>query len=890
LRIRTQRSTKRSFAALIAAAMIASVLALVAAPAAAITPKSGDTTTKLNARVSGTDRYDTAGEAADAYLGRRGTLGTWNSVVVVSGENYPDALAASSLAGALTAPIIMLPSDGSMPSKVRDWAISRRVQIQGNSTSTAPFTIYAIGGTSALPQSGIDALVAVLGEGDTTPAVSKRISGADRYATAAAVAGYKNSAGGYVVLDSSDTMFIASGNSFADALSASPHLFNASDPIVLTPSSGLGADAKAQIKAWKTLGGTSVVILGGTAAVSDQVITDIVNGTTVTYNNIRRIHGADRYATSVEINTWIIANNANFDGSLQTLVNGQTFADGLAGAPFMGFGGNNAAYLAALTDGTSLSAKLSAKIASLSKTGKPSNIYALGGVNAVSAATVTAAIDAAKAVDAAAVATLTCVELNTSGAQNVTLSITGNLTATGTGATSEIALVTAAQLTINGISSSIAATSQWGDTTGNGTEDTAPAYSAVTGKTTGILYVPANSLDAGDLITWAGLTEASNTATINRAIAGTSCTVANDTTGPSVTSIQAVVGGSDNCSIGGTGSPCVAVDAQTATYVVNFSEAITASTFTTADISGTMCVDEEAAGADTDNDNVITPIITAIGTSGKSFKVEVHVTDAAANVAAEVGILCVIEAGETIIINTTGITDRSTNAGTTTKTKTMHATLDADVSAPVFTSSVACTQASATTLKRDILTATATATGGSFGVEGNTYSMKVVNSRGLVIPTVVIVGKVITVTADLAYTTTEDIAAVAVNNGVSSKWTFGRSGGTALDKIGTDAVTTVNAGYLSAGSTAGVQACTLKLTPNERLRIEKIGTAVTASIVFGGAQLVAASAATFSTTGNTVSFASMAPALPVTAQSVSYTLNAAWTDLKGNASAVAGSN
>jgi putative cell wall-binding protein len=879
--------------------LIASVLALVAAPAAAITPSLGDTTTKANARVSGVDRYDTAGKAADAYLGRRGLSG-WNSIVLVSGDNFPDALAASSLAGALTAPIIMIPSDGSLPSKVRDWAVSRRVTIQANSTAAASFKVYVVGGTAAVPQAGVDALVAVLADGDSTPATSVRISGADRYATAAAVANLKNAAGSYVVLDSADTLFLASGTSFADALAASPHLFNASDPVLLTPSDSLSADAKAVMKTWKTLGGSSVVILGGTSAVSDAVIDDILDQVGLAQGTIRRVWGADRYATSVAINDWIITNNGNFNGKLITLVNGQTYADGLAGAPFMGHGGGNAAYLGYLVESGALPASVSTKIGKLSATGGPSHVYVLGGTSAVGADVVTAASTTAKAIDGAAVATLTCVELNTSGATNITLSITGNLTAAGAGATSEIGLINAAQFTINGISSSIAATSAWGDTNADGTEDTAPTYSAVTGKTSGIMSVPANSLDAGDVITWSGLSQTANTATIDRAIAGTSCTVANDAVGPSAT-ITAVVGGSDTCDIagggtGGAGSPCATANTQTASFKVNFSEAITASTFTIADINGgttpgagTVCKDEYdvAAAAGVAGGNSVAAEISAVGVAGSSFLVRTWIADA--DTAAEDGQACVIEAGETISIVTTGITDRSTNAGTLTKTKTLHAVLDADVTGATLTTTTTCTQSSHTILKRGILTATATATGSAPGVTGNTYTMAVVNSRGMRTPTVAVnsTTKVITVTADLAYTTTEDIAMVATNNGVVASWAFGRSGGSALDKIGTASATIANVGFLSAGATAGVQSCTVKLTANEQMRAE-VDAGVTLAIVFGGAQIAAASALAIANT--TVTSGAIAPALPVTAASISWTLSAAVTDSKGNASGLAGTN
>ena len=347
-------------------------------------------------------------------------------------------------------------------------------------------------------------------------------------------------------------------------------------------------------------------------------------------------------------------------------------------------------------------------------------------------------------------------------------------------------------------------------------------------------------------------------------------------------------------------APCTATaNQQTAAFVVNFSEAIDASTFTIADINGgtaggagTICKDELTAAAAAGNagNNTQEAEISAVGVAGSSFLVRLWIADSAT--AAEDGQACVIEAGETISIVTTGITDRSTNAGTTTKTKTMHAVLDADVAKPVMTTTVTCTRSSDAIIKRGILTADAGALGNANSVIGNTYSMKVSNSRGLRVPTIDIntTTKVIHVTADLAYTSVADVAKAHANANGTTNWTFVRSGGSAGDAIGTSAVRIANATILSAGSTAGVQGCSMKLTSSEQIRTEN-DTALTAAIVFGGTQIVAASALTFSTQLNTVTSASFAPATPVTAASVSYTLSAAsLADSKGNTAVLAGNN
>lgn len=114
---------------------------------------------------------------------------------------------------------------------------------------------------------------------------SSRIQGADRYETASAIAreGYPTGA---------DLVFIASGETFPDALAGGPIAARLSAPILLTgkdnlpPSTGL---------ALSDLRPKRVVVLGGAAAVSESVLRSIEAATNV---RAERIGGADRYAVS----------------------------------------------------------------------------------------------------------------------------------------------------------------------------------------------------------------------------------------------------------------------------------------------------------------------------------------------------------------------------------------------------------------------------------------------------------------------------------------------------------------------------------------------------------------------------------------------------------------
>lgn len=533
---RTKRST-RSFAAVVAAALIASVLALVAGPVSATTPIQGTTSTSADGRVSGDDRYGTATAAASSYLTRRGALTTWNRIVVVSGDNFPDALSAASLAGAYTAPIILMPSDGTLPSVVKEWGLTKRDQIQANSTASAPFKIVIVGGESAVPDAGVDLLLATLNSGDLTPATKTRISGSNRGATAKAVMTQTNSAGSNIILNGTDELFIANENSFADAMSIAPYLFNAAAPLVLTGKDSLSADALSVIKSYKTLGGTKIKLLGGTAALSDQIVQDIVNNSTVPLSSIARIFGADRYATAVAIANYIDAssvNNANFGPASVVLVNGTSFADGLAAAPYVGHGTGGAARLMYLTDGAALSSAVAAKFTAHAKVETAmNNLYVVGGTAAVSASTVAGATTAAQGLNTTS--TMTCVE--STGGTSVTITVAGNISAAQVGTETwlgdEGALILNGALTINGTSNTASAATPMVDT-----------YSTVTKNTTLVGLVNAGTLAKGTTITWSGLTELANAAVGKRTIAGSSCTVADDKVGPTAT-IDAQVGATE---------------------------------------------------------------------------------------------------------------------------------------------------------------------------------------------------------------------------------------------------------------------------------------------------------------------------------------------------------
>lgn len=278
---RTKRSSKRSVAAVIAAAVVASVLTIVAAPASAATPVTITTRSTL----SGTDRYNTSEKVHTAAAAKNGSF---TDLVVASGDAFPDALSAIALARKEDAGILLLPSSGAMTAA----AVAKAV---------AATNIHIIGGTNALSsavETKLKTTVAAGGAGKTALTVT-RLSGTDRYATAAVVANTIGAAG-VAKHDNKATAIIVSGENFADAVSASALVSGPTTqagtlahPILLVQKDSVPVSTEVALL---NLGIKKVIIVGGESAVSAAVATTLGVGRTVL-----RVSGADRFATAAAV-------------------------------------------------------------------------------------------------------------------------------------------------------------------------------------------------------------------------------------------------------------------------------------------------------------------------------------------------------------------------------------------------------------------------------------------------------------------------------------------------------------------------------------------------------------------------------------------------------------
>lgn len=251
-------------------------------------------------RVSGDNRYETAIAISQDHFASADT------VVLATGRTFADGLAASGLAGVYHAPLLLTNatelSDGVADEIARLGAT--RVVITG---LTEAITASV---ESELSDSGLEI---------------DRIGGADRYETAALIAerivDEDPDAGGLV--------FLARGDLFADALTASPVAYTNHAPVLLVRPDEM---PPATVDIIETLGASDVVVVGGTSAVSDDVASQ---ASALLASPTDRIDGADRYETSANFSLWAV-DSGYATWNVVGVATGQDFPDALSGGAGIG--------------------------------------------------------------------------------------------------------------------------------------------------------------------------------------------------------------------------------------------------------------------------------------------------------------------------------------------------------------------------------------------------------------------------------------------------------------------------------------------------------------------------------------------------------------------------
>ncbi len=251
-------------------------------------------------RIAGADRFATSAAVWSDPLDYPDALG--GTVYVANGRSFADALGAGPVA-ALTGSPLMLVEQDSIPAAVRTQLLR-----------IAPAKIVMVGGPAALSVN----LQNELGTLIFAPTVS-RIQGVDRYDTSRELI-----RAGFDLLAPVDTLVVATGANFPDALSAGPaSATRTNSPLLLVNGLGSSLDFPT-LSIISEMDPGSIVIVGGTSVISSAMETALA----LTGHPVTRVAGADRYATSTAINAYFFTPAA----SKGYLAVGTGFADALSGA------------------------------------------------------------------------------------------------------------------------------------------------------------------------------------------------------------------------------------------------------------------------------------------------------------------------------------------------------------------------------------------------------------------------------------------------------------------------------------------------------------------------------------------------------------------------------
>ena len=207
-------------------------------------------------RLAGPDRYTTATQVAAALpLAGVGRVDGQRTALLATGERFPDALAAGSVAAAASLPLLLTSPDA-LPSVVGE-ALTRSGVTQ----------VVLLGGEASI-SSGVADMLSGLGLS------TLRLGGVDRQATAATVADWALVHAGMSPAQAALARGDADGGG-ADALALGPLAALRRAPVVLAESP---RRAGAATTSWAAAHGatlTQLEVAGGQSAISDEVVEEV---------------------------------------------------------------------------------------------------------------------------------------------------------------------------------------------------------------------------------------------------------------------------------------------------------------------------------------------------------------------------------------------------------------------------------------------------------------------------------------------------------------------------------------------------------------------------------------------------------------------------------------
>ena len=247
-------------------------------------------------RLSGADRYATAAAISAASFSPGVPI-----AYVATGANFPDALAAGAAAVRRGGPVLLVTSSNVPGATAKELA------------RLDPAQIVVVGGSSIVSQGVVDQLRSY-----ATTGTVRRLAGATRYATAAAISRD-------AFPQDVPVAYVATGMNFPDALAGVAAAGSGGGPVLLTKPNELPAETAAELGRLRP---DRIVVLGGTSVISGTVANAL---TAYAGSGVSRMSGANRYSTAVDVS------RETFDDSAVVFIaTGSNFPDALGGGPVAG--------------------------------------------------------------------------------------------------------------------------------------------------------------------------------------------------------------------------------------------------------------------------------------------------------------------------------------------------------------------------------------------------------------------------------------------------------------------------------------------------------------------------------------------------------------------------
>lgn len=291
---------------------------------------------------AGNNRWETAAKVAEEAYPEGSS-----QVILVTGENFPDALAANALAGALDCPILLSKLD-SLPDATKalleKWGNPEVILIGGN--WQCKDEINAVG------------------------TITREIAGKNRYETAEKIVEYglENN------LFDTDEVMVATGVASADALSMSSWSYAYRIPILLANKDGGFTEGTKELLAKFDM----AYVAGADARVKTSALSNA--GFALWRGNMIRLYGNNRYQTSYAISRYFLKTyqgaTGNVDLTCYAMGLDANYPDALVGGVLAGKAGAPI-ILVSDSDKSSDTYELTR---TLIKKGKPETVYLLGAV------------------------------------------------------------------------------------------------------------------------------------------------------------------------------------------------------------------------------------------------------------------------------------------------------------------------------------------------------------------------------------------------------------------------------------------------------------------------------------------------------------------------------